>query len=301
MDMFGSLFGMIGSVAGAAISAEAIKEATERQVAALERQRDFVFQNLDPSIVGANATAADIQNAYARLALQAQIDPALARIRGTSQEMLEKQLAELGIDTGRVSSQAVTEALADRTPQNQAQAAMVDTALQELQAGATLPSDVQAELVKAGLEQSGMTTGAASGKGVGGQLLRTVLGTAGLNLKQQRQQQAAALMQGASDLEARRQQVLQTLFPSLTQAQLGVMGGTTGALSASEALKPTAGLTGSDVANLWLARVGATNQIGQNIANTEAAAGRTVGQIWGGAVSSGLGALGRGIGNSGWV
>jgi hypothetical protein len=299
MDLFGGLFGMIGSVAGAAISAAAIRDATERQIAALERQRDFVFENLDPSMIGAQATEQDIRNAYARMALQAQIDPALARIRGTSQNMLEDQLAGLGQGGNDVAAQATAEALSGTDTAKQAKQALIDAGLANLQAGATLPPDVQAEFMKAGLEQSGMTTGGASGKGVGGQLLRTVLGTAGLNLQKQREQQAAALFQGAQDLESRRQQTLQSLFPSLTQNQLQIMGGTTGALSASEALKPTAGLTGSDISNLWLARVGATNQLAQSSADIGARAGIATGQIWGNALSGGLGSLGRGL--SGWL
>lgn len=300
MDLFGGLFGAIGSIAGAAISASAIREATQRQIEALERQREFVFANLDPAMIGGQAAGQDVRNALARLALQGQIDPALLRIRGTSQNMLEQQLAELGKPGADVAAQATSEALSGTDTAKQAKQALIDAGIANLQAGATLPPDVQAEFMKAGLEQSGMTTGGASGKGVGGQLLRTVLGTAGVNLQKQREQQASALFQSAQDLESRRQQTLQSLFPSLTANQLQTMAGTTGALGVSESMKPQAGLTGSDVANLWLARVGATNQLAQSAADAQGRAGIATGQIWANAMSGGLGALGRGLGSTGW-
>lgn len=293
MDFFGGLFGAIGSLAGAAISAEAIRDATERQIAALERQRDFVFQNLDPALIGTQATAQDIQNTLARLALQARIDPALSRIRQTSQNMMEDELATLGQSGADVAAQATREALSGTDTNAQAKQALIDAGLANIQAGATLPPDVQAEFMKAGLEQSGMATGGASGKGVGGQLLRTVLGTAGLNLQKQREQQAAALFAGASDLEARRQATLAQLFPSLTQNQLATIGGAAGLYGTALTSQPQAGLTGSDVANLWVTRVGATNQLGQRMADAEAQAGTQIGQLWGGAISGGLGGLAR--------
>jgi hypothetical protein len=290
---FGSLFGGIGSIAGAFINANATANATRAQVNALNQQRQFVWDNLNPSTVNAAATAADVQNANARLRLQQQIDPALYGLRYQAENALPGQLANLGVPGQAVAGQATAEALTGVPGMQEGKSDLVAKALEQLKLGATLPPDVQNELVQAGLERTGSVTGAASGQGVGGQVLRTILGSAGLQLQQQRQQSAVQMLNSASGLESQRQQILQQLFPSLTNTQLQVMGGTTGALSASNAMQPNAGLTGSQIANTMMARVGAANQVGMSAADTAARGAMATGQIWGNALGGGLGSLGR--------
>lgn len=267
--MFDGLFSAAGSIAGSLLSADAVKEATQMQIDALNRQREFVFQNLNPNVVQAQATAADIQNAQARLALQAQIDPALYAARYQSQQQLLDQAAKIGSEAD-VAAQAKREALAGTPGMEAAKNRLVDEAMKELKAGATLPPDVQAELVKAGLERSGMVTGSASGRGIGGQQLRTLLGSAGVQLQAQRQQAATNLLAQAQNLESSRQNILQSLFPRLSATQLQNLGATQGVLGTSAGMLPSAGLSGQNIANIMLARVGATNQLAQSAASVGA-------------------------------
>jgi hypothetical protein len=290
-SLFGGLFGAAGSIAGSLISAGAIESATQTQVDALNQQRDFVFSQLNPATINAQASSADIQNAAARLALQAQIDPALAALRGQSEQQILGTAANLGQQGAAVAGQTTAEALRGLPGLDQGKAQLIDAALNQLKLGATLPPDVENQLVQAGLEQSGMVTQHASGQGVGGQMLRTILGTAGVQLQQQRQQQAAQLMSAASNLEAQRQNILQGLFPRLTEQQLQTLGGQQSALGTSASMLPAAGLTGSDVANIWLARVGATNQLAQSAAATQARGTMGVGNALGSAVGTGVAAI----------
>jgi hypothetical protein len=282
------IFSGIGQVAGAAITANAMENATKMQIDALQRQKDFVFKQLDPNVVGPQATQADVDRAKNQLALQAQIDPALLAQRYASQEAIGKAASELGAGSPSdlVAKQAAKEAVAGVPGEEQAKKAIVDAAHKELSMGATLPPDVQAEIVKAGLEKTGQVQGTAGAQGVGGQILRTVLGTAGINLQHQRQQQAAALTSTAADLQTKRQNILQSLFPNLQAAQLKTLGAQQSVLQQSNAMVPQAGLGGTDVANLWLARVGATNQLAQSQANAAAAGAQAQGQIWGNTVAN---------------
>lgn len=282
--MIGALFGAAGQIAAASMQAAAVKEATKMQIAALERQRQYVYENLDPSVIGAQAAQGDINRAVNQRNLQGLIDPALLNQRYAAQDAIGQSLASLGQESGRVSRQATEEALRGTEGMTQLKDQLVEQALNELSMGATLPPDVQAELVKAGLERSGSTTGSASGQGQGGQILRTILGTAGLQLKAQRQEQAAKLATSAQNLEASRQNILQSLFPRLSSVQLENLGGAQSVLNQSNAMMPEAGLSGHDVANIWLARVGATNQLAQNAANAAAAGAQQQGQIWAGAI-----------------
>lgn len=281
------IFGAAGQVASAAISANAIKSATQKQIDALERQRQFVFDQLSPAKLQEQATGADVQRAQQRLALQAQLDPGLSAVRFASQNKLLDQLGGLGGgDVANVAGTAASEAVKGIPGMDQLKQNLIDRALHELSLGATLPPDVQNEFVKAGLEKSGMVTGAASPKGFGGHIIRQLLGTAGIQLQQQRQQNAMALSQSAQQLESQRQQILGTLFPNLSTVQLNTAKTTGGLFDLANQSLPQAGLGGTDIANLWLARVGATNQLAQQSANAAAAGGMGQAQAW----QSGLGA-----------
>lgn len=284
----GEIFGAVGQIAGAAMQASAIKAATQMQIDALERQRDFVFSQLEPSRVNREALQADINRAQSQLALQGVTDPAALATRYAAEDQILQQVLGLGSGPAdEVAAVAAQEAIAGTPGMQEAKNALVDAALQELRLGATLPPDVQAELVQAGLERSGETVGAATGsRGTSGQILRQVLGSAGIQLQQQRQQQASAMLDAASNLESRRQSILGTLFPNLSSLQLNTLQGAQSALAQSNSMVPEAGLSGSDVANLWLARVGATNQLAQQAANAGAAGALGQAQAW----QTGLGA-----------
>src|SRR6266446_2642479 len=153
-----------GSVAAAAITSGAMKDATQMQIDALQRQKDFVFKQLDPSTISPLATQADISRAQNQLALQARIDPALLAQRYQAEGAIGKTAGELGAGSpsDQVAQVAVREAVAGVPGQKDAQKALVDAALKEIAQGATLPPDVQAELVKAGLEKTGQVQGTAN-------------------------------------------------------------------------------------------------------------------------------------------
>jgi hypothetical protein len=283
------IFGAVGQIAGASIQASAMKEATQMQIDALQKQRDFVYKELEPGSVNAQAQQADIQRAQNQLALQAKIDPALLAQRYASEGAIAKTAGDLAsgnTPADQVAATAAKEGIAGVPGEDKAKAALIDAALKELSAGATLPPDVQAQLVQTGLEKTGQVTGTANASGIGGQNLRTVLGTAGINLKFQREQQAANLSSQAQQLEASRQQILGNLFPNLQNQQLKNISAQQGVLQQSNAMAPSVGLGGTDITNLWLARVGATNQLAQTAANAAATGAAQQGQIWGNAVAN---------------
>jgi hypothetical protein len=260
------------------MTADAQKAIADKQLAALQKQRQFVFEQLDPSVIGPQATQADVTRIKNQLALQGQIDPALLQTRYASEDQLQKSLADFSSTSQGAQglAEAGKEALAGTPGMEQLKDSLVAQAQKELNAGATLPPDVQAELVKAGLEKSGMVTGTASGIGTGGQILRTILGTAGIQLQQQRQQQAANLGAAAQNLETQRQNILNTVFPNITANSANRAAATTGILGTSNAMVPQAGLSGNDIANIWLARVGATNQLAQSSADVQAKLGQAL-------------------------
>lgn len=301
--MFGGLSGAAGSVASASIAADAAKDAANIQAGALKDAREFVYNNLDPALVNAQAQKASIDQAINRLALQGQIDPALLAQRYAAEAQISEQAAKLGKGEAQaVGTQATKEALAGTSTAEQGKKALIDAALAQIQAGATLPPDVQAELVQTGLEQTGKMTGSASAEGPGGQILRRILGTAGINLQMQRQQQAAALLGQAQQLESSRASILQGLFPNLASTQLNTLKGTQGVLEQSNAMVPNVGLNAQDIANIWLGRVGQTAQLTSDIGKVNAGAAAGAGQAW----SQAAGGIAQGLASawptvSGWL
>jgi hypothetical protein len=86
--------------------------------------------------------------------------------------------------------------------------------------------------------------------------------------------------------------VLGNLFPRLQQQQMGNIGAASGILQQSNSMLPQAGLSGADVANVWLQRVGAVNsltqQMGSVVGAGQLAAGQATAKATGSAVNTGL-------------
>lgn len=288
------IFSAIGSVAGASIAANAQQEATDAQIKALERQRKFVYSELDPDKINQAALTADTERAKNQLALQAVVDPELLRQRYASQAAISKQLQDITSGesaSDQVAAQAAAEALGGGGVAAQAKQQLIDAALQELSLGATLPPDVQAELVQTGLQRSGKSSGGPGGGGFGGQILTTQLGSAGVALQKQRQDQAMGLLGRAQDLENSRAGILGSLFPALQTGSVNKLSAASNVLAQSDKLSPEAGLSGSSIANVWLARVGATNQLAQDAAEAAARGGQAQAQYLNTAIGAATTAL----------
>jgi hypothetical protein len=282
------------------MNADTANRAGKQQVAAIDKMKKYTQENMDPAKVNEQARKADEERAKARIALQAQIDPALAEQRKLSQDMITAQLKGIGTaDSDKLASQAFKEASVDVPGMAEMKRRLVETALEEINAGASIPADLQAELMQAGLQRSGQVTGSAGGAagGVGSSILSQVLGSAGLELKKQRQASATNMATAASNLEAQRSQILQNLFPRLQAQQMGNINATSNILQQSNAMLPESGLSGADVANIWLARVGAINELSAMKSNAASQAALATGAAkagaWGSIASLGQGAGGK--------
>lgn len=283
-----------GSVISGIMAKRAAQIAGDKQANALRKIQARLEKDLDPAVIAEMARAQDVKRAQDRLALQAQIDPELAAQRQVSQQLLSQQLGEIGASpSDAVAALAAVEGAKGVPRMDEAKAGLIDAALTELKLGATLPPDVQAELMQAGLQKAGQVTGASTVRpgSAGTNILNEVLGTAALKLRAERQTQAAALSTAAGNLEAQRQQILQNLFPALQKQQLQNIAATSGILQQSNQMVPQAGLSGSDVANLWLQKVGALNQISLQQMQSDVARHLAVSQaqqnIWGSVASVG--------------
>jgi hypothetical protein len=285
-----------------AVQADAVKGAAAAQQASLTQELNNINLGMDPATVTAIANTAGQNQAVNQLALQKLVDPSLAAVRtGASADINSSVNAinDPNSQSNQIATAAVQNATTGSAGLDQGKSALISAALDQLKAGATLPPDVEAQMMQAGLSQGGSATGSATGTGMGGNILRTVLGTAGLNLQQQRQSQAAGLLQQAGVLQQQKQNTLQTLFPSLAQTQLSNLSGTQGALAQSNSLMPNTGLSATQTANLWLQRVGAQNQVytGQGGVKAQGIMGQ--GQAWSQAIGTASSDIGSGVNSMG--
>lgn len=298
----GEILSAGGAIVAGAVTADGIKSAERSQLAAIQKSLENVNAGMDPNTVSDIATTAGQKQAVSQLALQKLIDPSLAETRQVAGADILKSVQDINnpnSNSNLVAQAATDNALNGFGGLDQGKSALIQAALDQIKAGATLPPDVQAEFVKAGLERAGGATGAATGTGLGGNILRNVLGTAGLNLQMQRQSQAAGLLQQAGVLQQQKTNTLQTLFPSLAQTQLANLTGTSNALDLSNKMVPNTGLSATDTANLWLQRIGAQNALYTGKGTVEAQSKLGQAQAWAQAIGTAANSIGSMVGGTG--
>ncbi len=278
-----------GGIASSFINAGAAKDAAAAQIGAIKHA-----PKLDIPATEQAATDADLKRFQAGLDTQNRLDPDSAAMRTQGAKTVLDQL-----NNGSAASDAALKSLQSQSDTDNAAnspiiAQLIAQAKAELEAGATLPPEFQAELVRSGLEGSSSAGNALSGSGSTGAHLRTLLGGAGIQLKAQRQGQALSLLGGAQNLEQQRANILSgiaTLGSGLTESkfQQGLRANITGGANV-----PSVGLTGSDVASLNVSKVNTAAQNAANIGQLQGQQKLANGQLLSSIIGSGTNLLAAG-------
>lgn len=287
----GSIVGGLFQMGSASIQAKAMKKATQMQIDAINQQRELIRSELAPEKVAPMVAAADKQRAMSMLALQGKIDPALLASRYQASSNILGTLQQPGGQAEDLASQLISEIQQPSAGLEAVKAAMIDRALDSLDAGATLPSDVQAEIIKAGLERSTASGVGAARSGLAGQTAKKILGQAGVTLQQQRENQAMNLTKTADELSTRRAQLLASVFPQLKNLQTLNLQNALSSLTTSNAMVPESGMSGGDMLNLLKARVGAEQSLTSQEGAARAELAKGIGSAWSGA----LGGIGKAV------
>jgi hypothetical protein len=215
------------------------------------------------------ATTTDKENLANRLASQREVDPAMAALRAKGASGL---LAGLEADrAGGASADALASASADEASKGQDTSGLIsqliEQARQDLAAGATLPPELQGELVRSGLESATSDSLGSTGQGVAGTRIRTLLGGAGLALRQQRQQSAQQAVSTADALKSSRQQRLAQIVGLDQNIRQGNASRAGAATAAGQSVLPGGGIEGGDAANLFVDNTNFRNQVKLALAN----------------------------------
>ncbi len=251
-------------IAGAAVAAsraagaahaksKAADKAAEAQKNALKGQKKILEEELSYGKVNQQAVQAERQRAKDRIALQEEIDPELAQLRQLGKEQLLAQAKQPG--ASQQSVQVANQLFAEFQKPDQGiehlKDQIISKAQEDLNRGATLPPEYQAELVRAGItagSQAGLKTAQST---IGGKVTQA-LGAAGVNLEQQRTQEAAGLAGVANNLEQSRAKLLESIFPTISQSEATQRAVAASTFGIGEQTLPQAGLTGQEAANLQI-------------------------------------------------
>lgn len=290
-----------GAVAGsAAAKKSAANKAAGAQKKALSQQEAILRRNLDPGALNRLAQTMDRERLLSRRKLQEETDPELAELRqfGKAELLKEFQRPSESLQSTQLANRLFAEN-AEADPRMEAlKDSIISRAQEDLDRGAELPAEFQAELVR-----SGLSTGAGSGIGVSrnqvGGVTSRLLGGAGIQLEAQRTAEAAGLANTAQNLTASRANILSSIFPTVKAAEDAKLARAAGAFQIGEATLPQSGLSGSDAVNLEVTRrnaqIAARGQRGVVNAQQAIAAGEANAayiQAAGQAASAGIGAYG---------
>lgn len=287
------------SVASAVAQKRAAKKAAKAQAKGLETQQALLKRN-DPVALNKAAQIADKERAERRLALQKELDPELAELRQLSkQQMLEQaKVAPEDRQSGKLARTLYEEVKAPDERTERIKDQLLAAAQQELSAGATLPPEFQAELVRSGLS-TGSQAGFAIDKNVIGGGVARALGSAGIQLQQQRQQQAMAMTQQAENLKNSRVNILSSVFPRLRDLETANINEARQSFGLAEAALPESGLGGTDIVNLKMAQMKNQMALAGQKSNLAAQKAQAQGQFMGQMMGAGASAIGAGIGAMG--
>jgi hypothetical protein len=245
------IFGAIGDLIGTYFEQDAERKAIHAQEDALKALKPLDVDKLDKE------TYERDKRFYSRaIDTFREQNPELAEAREITQRGLRRSLEDVEGEFARTEQlleQRITEAGKPSPVAEEIRNTLLVQTRDNLNRGAQLPPEFQAELVRTGLE-------AASASGVGGakqgpvtQRLGTLLGAAGLELESRRRAEAAQAVQLEDALTRSRQQILGDLVSqssSLPGAKTGFYGTT---LAGLEGMVQPVGLTGRDLLNLDLA------------------------------------------------
>lgn len=292
----------VAAAGSAYAKSAAAKKAGAAQKRALNEQEGILRRRLDPGALNRLAQTMDRERALSRRKLQEETDPELAKLRQFGKDELLKEFQRP--DESRQSTQLANRLFAENAeadPRMEAlKSSIISRAQEDLDRGAELPSEFQAELVRTGL-----ATGAGSGIGVSrnqvGGVTSRLLGGAGIQLEAQRTAEAQQLAGTAQNLTASRANILSSIFPTVKAVEDAKLQRASAAFQIGEATLPQSGLSGSDAVNLEVARrnaqIAARGQrgvINAQLATAQGAANAAYIQAAGSLASGAIGAYGAG-------
>lgn len=292
----------IGAGVTAYVQDNAKHQAINQQLNALD---NLQYLNIDD--LKQQATQTDTEKYKTQFDVQKKYDPQFAALRSKGAGNMIQQLnADTSGTTTGDKALADMGSAADLSNKQNAPViqGLIDQAKLDLASGASMSPEFESQLIKAGLENAGVSGGVSNlnGNGATGSNSRRLLGLEGIKLQQSRDAEAQNLASSAGGLQTQRQSTLSNLVTldnnlrasKFARAQTGVAVGTSSI--------PSIGLTGGDVVNLNNANTQQRNQVTLARGDLNAQKKLADGEMWGkiiGATTSMVGGMMGGGGGGG--
>lgn len=234
-------------------------------------------------------------------------DPGLSAVRDQAVSNLMSSLENTDVDVQKITNLLVGRATEDDSRLKEIEGKLLERAGKKLDAGATLPPEFQAELIRSGLETAGATGVGANRQGPLAQLLGNKIGAEQLELERAREAEALALAGGAQALQTNRLNILRGIAPELQNLNIARGNQAAQAASlASAALPTSAGLGGAEILSLLESNRRQKNEQMLALANLRAQKHLVSGETAAGYLGAGtsaltgiLGGMGGGSGGGG--
>lgn len=245
----------VGAVAvGAAVykgvsGGKALSKAEQTRLAALDS-----LKPLDAQEMSKVAGDAEIKRFTDSIASQRKLDPDFARMREQGGKNIVSQLQSDANPTsaGNSSLKEMRELVGNaKGSTDEVLAQLMDRVKADLDAGATLPPEFQAELVRSGMEKAGASGLDMSRGGDAGANTRRLLGSEGLALKMAREANAVRNLGAATNLRNDRSKALIGIAALDNDLKNATMGRAGAAISTSNSNMPSIGLSGADAADIY--------------------------------------------------
>lgn len=253
-----------GAAASTAVKREGERKAIHAQQDALKEEKDINIQKEQRL-----AQSGDMEHYIKSQAFFREQNPELAEARDLAAQQLLTDLQTGGQREEKVLDQmfegylepGATDAFAEEIRQQ---------AAEDLALGSQLPADYQAELVRLGLEESGQAGIGYDPSGAVTQKLGTLVGQAGLNLRQRRLENASAAANLSDTVRSNRARILSGLIDANQGVRAFQTGQATNAMNIARAETPSIGLRGRDLVNFDLKNLYAKNKRLREMARLEA-------------------------------
>lgn len=293
-EAVGGILGSGGQMISGIINDRSRSKAYKKQREGITKQKAFLKENFDPKKLSELSLKYDKGYLERRLDLQRELDPEMAEIRELGKEQLLQQIQRdpSSLGTTQVANQMVRENLNEDPASAAIRSRFLEQANRELDMGAELPPEYQAELVRAGLTGGAQAGIGADRRAIGGTVSR-LLGGAGIQLQGQRQNQAMELAGQADQLAQSRQKILSNIFPSVAANEADTARRAATAFALGQETMPEAGLTGREVLGLDISQkqgeLGLIQGYHDLSAQNQLARGRAMGNIVGAAAGGSIG------------
>lgn len=285
------------AIYGAVAKGQAAKKAANLRISAIDKMKELDIPGIQTA-----SQEADKARFKGSLELQKELDPAAAEARKSGLEAVASSVK--GPEDERAAT-ALEQALKgyeiSEADAQLVRAKLLSDAQKQLELGASLPPEFQAELVRSGLEKTSSAGLTPDKQGAAGQTLRKLIGGAGIQLQEQRRQSAVSSLQTVEASKASNASILQNLAQGFQSLLNSKAQRATNAATVGQQLLPAFGITGGDVANLNVANTNLFNNKllakGDAQAQKALASGQMNAEIAGG-VASMVGGVGTGAAGS---